>query len=243
LGIIDRDYWHIPGTAAASGRAYRPPEPSLWPWTVGIAVTTLIGVVVLAPLHWFPDWLVPIVAEARQGTQLSSQSQSTPSPQPRPQRDLVIAPAARAGASAQREASPAPAARMPAPAQLAADDPFKKPGTIYRCRSTAGAFWSDTHCSRHNAVIDRIASVPIGLPFLQQVDIASQEANQLEATLNRERREGERASLCASLSQERDTIWKRSGNGAGYVPLDILGKDQTRWKEIESLLNANGCRR
>jgi hypothetical protein len=47
-----------------------------------------------------------------------------------------------------------------------------KPGTIYRRKNYAGGmFWSQAHCSQHNALIERIASVPPALPFQQQVDL------------------------------------------------------------------------
>lgn len=54
-----------------------------------------------------------------------------------------------------------------APALAAAD-------TLYLCKSYGGGmFWSNTHCRQHNALIDRIESVPSGLPFHQQVEIAT----------------------------------------------------------------------
>jgi hypothetical protein len=47
--------------------------------------------------------------------------------------------------------------------------------TIYLCRNHGGGeFWSDAHCGRHNALIVRMTSVPDGLPFEQQVNLASQ---------------------------------------------------------------------
>lgn len=47
--------------------------------------------------------------------------------------------------------------------------------TVYLCRNHGGGeFWSDAHCGRHNALIVRMTSVPEGLPFTQQVDLASQ---------------------------------------------------------------------
>lgn len=49
-------------------------------------------------------------------------------------------------------------------------------GTIYHCKNySGGTFWAQAHCAQHNALIDRIASVPAGLPFEQQVDIAEQQ--------------------------------------------------------------------
>ena len=44
--------------------------------------------------------------------------------------------------------------------------------TIYMCRAySGGSFWSSAHCRTHNALIERTASVPDGLPFDQQVQL------------------------------------------------------------------------
>lgn len=48
-------------------------------------------------------------------------------------------------------------------------------GSLYLCKTYGGAmFWSGAHCREHNALIDRIESVPDGLPFDQQVELAQQ---------------------------------------------------------------------
>jgi hypothetical protein len=53
--------------------------------------------------------------------------------------------------------------------------PPKTSGTIYLCKNySGGTFWAQAHCGQHNAHIDRIASVPPGMPFDQQVQIAEQ---------------------------------------------------------------------
>lgn len=55
-------------------------------------------------------------------------------------------------------------------------------GTIYLCKAYNGAtFWSSQHCQKHQALIDRIVSVPASLPFDQQVNLAEQERAQREA--------------------------------------------------------------
>ncbi len=57
-------------------------------------------------------------------------------------------------------------ALLAAPAQAA---------SIYLCKTHGGAtFWSAAHCGQHDALIDRIESVPDGLPFDQQVALAEQ---------------------------------------------------------------------
>ena len=48
--------------------------------------------------------------------------------------------------------------------------------SIYLCRAYGGGnFWAKTHCNQHQALIERIASVPEGLPFEQQVALGEQQ--------------------------------------------------------------------
>lgn len=49
--------------------------------------------------------------------------------------------------------------------------------TIYLCRAYGGgSFWSNAHCHQQRAVILRMTTVPDGMPFDQQVDLARQAA-------------------------------------------------------------------
>lgn len=51
-------------------------------------------------------------------------------------------------------------------------------GTIYLCRDYGGgSFWSSSHCHEHKALVDRMDSVPEGIPFEQQVQLAEQRRN------------------------------------------------------------------
>jgi hypothetical protein len=48
--------------------------------------------------------------------------------------------------------------------------------SIYLCRAYGGgSFWASTHCNQHQALIERIANVPEGLPFDQQVALGEQQ--------------------------------------------------------------------
>lgn len=114
--------------------------------------------------------------------------------------------------------------------------------TIYRCRSYGGGyFWSASHCQQHQALIDRIASVPDGLPFDQQVAVAQGQLDALQASMQAEKAEAARQERCAALMHERDAIWRRSGSGTGQVPLEQLGADRERWKQINRQLAAGKC--
>ncbi|MCZ2077944.1 MAG: hypothetical protein LC130_23435 [Bryobacterales bacterium] len=48
--------------------------------------------------------------------------------------------------------------------------------TIYLCKAySGGSFWSSSHCSQQRALIERIVSVPDGMPFDQQVQLGEQD--------------------------------------------------------------------
>jgi len=95
----------------------------------------------------------------------------------------VTAPMARAPVSEPRQPVAVPAPRPRAQAVEAAPVPEARDhsptATIYLCVSYAGhRFWSDTVCSQQRATIDRMTTVPGGLPFDQQVALAAQAANE-----------------------------------------------------------------
>ena len=49
--------------------------------------------------------------------------------------------------------------------------------TLYLCSSYAGGkFWSSAHCHKHNALIERMVSVPDAMTFEQQVQLGNQDA-------------------------------------------------------------------
>lgn len=48
--------------------------------------------------------------------------------------------------------------------------------TIYLCKAySGGQFWASSHCNQHQALIERIVTVPDGMPFDQQVDLGNQQ--------------------------------------------------------------------
>jgi hypothetical protein len=84
----------------------------------------------------------------------------------------------RAGPTPYRP--PSQAAEEPAPAPAATTG-----GTIYLCKAyNGGTFWAQAHCNQHKALIDSIVSVPVGLPFQQQVAIAEQKRQAVQQNLH-----------------------------------------------------------
>lgn len=56
-------------------------------------------------------------------------------------------------------------------------------GSLYLCRAYGGGtFWAQAHCNQHNALIERIISVPDTLPFDQQVKLAEQQRQPTTST-------------------------------------------------------------
>ena len=247
LEINDRN--HRQGTKQGpAAPPWRPPKSSKLPWILGFVLMGDALVAAFAPLRWFPAPLDAHLERVRISVGLASPKVAPSHTRANVERVAPrVAPVAASWPSPPASVTNAAASQSPPLSNIntkPAENPYIKPGTIYRCKSYSGAvFWSAAHCSQHKALIDRIASVPVGMPFTQQIDIAAREAGQLEQTIRREQREGERLTLCTTLQHERDEIWKRSGSGAGYVPMDVLGRDQSRWRQIEDLLNRNACRR
>jgi hypothetical protein len=263
VGVLDRDYMRDRDPVAF--RPHRPQVP--WAWVLGLFVLGLY--LALAPLPWLPSsWAQPI-AHARSLAALAPAGWSPRSQQVRSDRPRTEVPQVSAAPLAQRHTIPcwingvkvevvgttcppgqpargsarplAPQAGAPPAAETGAQ---ATPGTIYRCKSYSGSlFWSEAHCSQHRSLVDRIASVPPGLPFQQRVDLAARAANEVESSVRAEQREGGRAAFCASLRGEREQIWKRSGSGAGYVSITQLGADQVRWREIDAEMSRYQCRR
>lgn len=79
--------------------------------------------------------------------------------------------------------------------RIAAETQFEAParrestpatgGTIYHCKAyNGGTFWAQAHCSQHQALIESIVSVPAGIPFEQQVQIAQQRRQALASSIS-----------------------------------------------------------
>lgn len=52
-------------------------------------------------------------------------------------------------------------------------------GQVFLCVSNSGGrFWSSSHCRERGAFVERIESVPAGLPWNQQVQLADQQTRQ-----------------------------------------------------------------
>ncbi len=113
--------------------------------------------------------------------------------------------------------------------------------TLYLCRGYGGGeFWSSDHCHKRSANIVRMANVPDGMPFEQQVQLVAGQLRNTEARNRQDDLEHDRLQQCAQLKAERDHIWSRYGNWQ-FQQGDVIGQDRTRWKVIEAEQRRLNC--
>lgn len=113
--------------------------------------------------------------------------------------------------------------------------------TIYHCKGYGGGtFWVNTPCSKHKALIDRIATVPSGLPWDQQVQIAEGQRQTAAAQVQAQTPPQSKDSKCAQLKFERDKIWSRYSNWQ-YQPVEVVNPDRERTLGIQAEQRSLGC--
>jgi hypothetical protein len=113
-------------------------------------------------------------------------------------------------------------------------------GTIYLCRAYNGStFWAQAHCSKHNALIERIESVA-DVPWDQQVQQAEQGKASRVQQAQVDTGESQRATRCAQLVAERNKIESRYTNWQ-WQPPEVINPDQQRMRGLRAELSANQC--
>lgn len=113
--------------------------------------------------------------------------------------------------------------------------------TIYHCKDYGGGtFWATTTCSNHKALIDRIASVPGGMTFNQQVQIAEGQRSAANNQVVVEAAQSTASTKCGALKFERDKIWSRYSNWQYQKP-EVVGPDRQRTLAIEAEQQALRC--
>jgi hypothetical protein len=170
VGLQDRDYMRDRNRSASENEPpFRPPAERqslllMILWWLGIAY------ILFKMFGWWQEKNAvrsPVVPVAPSIQQL-----------PYVPPTVVVAPARPETPSVERPSLPprqTHAAPAPEPRVIESLRP-QTGGTIYHCKNySGGTFWAQAHCAQHNALIDRIANVPAGLPFEQQVNIAEQQ--------------------------------------------------------------------
>lgn len=168
MGLMDRDYMRE-RRAAQDAPRFRPRQKeasTLWM----VVVWTGIAFLLFKVYGWYGEHRTE--QKRRLGVPVLQQGERAEGPPPR-RVPIDVDDASPAPAPAQRSL----ALHQP---QSGAEPPEIR--QIYLCRAyTGGTFWSQAHCQEHRALIDRIAPVPPGLPFDQQVAIARQQLGTAQA--------------------------------------------------------------
>lgn len=121
---------------------------------------------------------------------------------------------------------------------------FSHSATIYLCDAYAGgSFWSSAVCSSQKAVIDRTATVPDGMPFLQQVEIAEQQRSAAKRLFEPAPKAVVTSSgpSCANLISERRAI-EQITEKMIWVPIEKQNANYHRMNQIKADMARMGCR-
>lgn len=116
--------------------------------------------------------------------------------------------------------------------------------TIYLCRAySGGSFWSSSHCSQKSALIERIVSVPDGMPFDQQVHLGEQDranAARLRTPPPRTQSEAQSANsrdiTCEALKAQIASIDARARMPQSAHTQDLLRIQKRKAQEQSSRL-------
>jgi hypothetical protein len=171
MGLSDRDYMRERDRARFDReRPFAPPPGGIgWPWMV------LFWVVLAAVLFKIYGTYLPLKPRVQPKTVQGSAPIAPPLRRDERPSELP-APRAEQQQTARHVERP-----ETSPPLVAREAPATG-NTIYLCRAySGGSFWANTHCNQHNALIERIAYVPAGLPFQQQVDVAREQQSQSQS--------------------------------------------------------------
>lgn len=118
---------------------------------------------------------------------------------------------------------------------------------IYRCKAySGGTFWSREHCQKHDALVDRVASVPSGMGFERQVKVAEQGARASErevaraSTLSRSEQQALNAQARAEARQQKKCQKLRSELALqdSRARQGLSARQRARWQQRQERLQA-----
>lgn len=182
MSLDDRDYMRNRHRTAGSERR----RERLWSLTAGKAGASFVlmllawvalGSVLYAAFTWVqqkPEASRPERPRPRAAAPDPWSTEGRSSRKPGEEAHLASSPS-------QRPASPSPRPLADGENLAPAPAPAATSGTIYLCKAyTGGTFWAQAHCNQHEALIERIAYVPAGMTFEQQVELAQQQRRAAE---------------------------------------------------------------
>lgn len=148
-------------------------------------------------------------------------------------------------AEVERQQPPVRQAQPTQPEQVAPPPQRMPPQgsvTIYRCKAYAGGvFWSTAYCGTQQALIDRTATVPGGMPFAQQVQIAEGQRTDAMRLYDQVSPPAVQTAVrCLALQRERAVIESRYSNWQ-WQPPEVINPDQTRMRGLRAEQARLGC--
>ena len=112
---------------------------------------------------------------------------------------------------------------------------------VYLCKTNQGAtFWASNWCSTVGGITVNAVTVPDGMPFKQQTEMAEQFLRGKNTETAQRDRTREQSFKCKTIDEERAAIWQPYGN-AQHVPAERVGRDQTRTRELKAQRANLGC--
>lgn len=225
MGIQDRDWYrqeqHERRTDGRRFQAERAPRNWLWITIFWLGLMAALYLLAKQFQHLTPANLKSGIAKL----------ELTPKAKPVEPATRQLNPA-RPVANAERQATQHPVATAKIQAAT----------TLYLCKSYGGGlFWSTGYCSSQQAFLERTATVPGGLTFEQQIQMADAQRLEAAALANPQPSpSAANAMRCTVLKRERDTIEGRYTNWQ-WQTVDVINADQTRMKGLRAEQARFGC--
>lgn len=124
--------------------------------------------------------------------------------------------------------------------------PFALADTIYLCDAYAGGtFWTNGLCSAQKAHINRIATVPGGMPFEQQVAFAQAQINAAtqreQVPVPKQPTAPTTEQICLRLVKERRAIDQITEKMI-WIPIEQQNANYYRMRQIKLDWARMGCR-
>jgi hypothetical protein len=176
VGLDDRDYMRERNRRNFDNLV----KDSAWPFTPPAEKQSFVGMVLFWValafiLYKLYGWWEPRKTARANHVATATQQPTERVQAPEPPRAAPGVPGVDTAPARVLQASRQLYTPSPTPAAPVEVAPPQTSGTIYLCKNySGGTFWAQAHCGQHNALIDRMASVPPGMPFDQQVQLAEQ---------------------------------------------------------------------
>lgn len=235
MGIEDRDYYREGRGFQAEHKVTTSRSIESWLYIALLWILLMLALVKGAR-HFFPDEVNRFIRRDQLAPNVSEQK--------RPQAPPNIATAGELPKAALNGDTSRYSPQPSYAPQSGRSDESSGPGstTIFRCKAYAGGtFWSSNHCQMHKALIDRTASVPAGLPFSEQVQLAEVQRAEAAALYNQAPPASVQfATRCAALKVERESIDARYSNWQ-WQPLEVINPDQRRMQALRAEQARLGC--